>query len=122
QSGPTVSQTVARMERDGLLQMPVALDLEQPVALHAGHRLTHRGTALRETLGDPGPKRDDALLLELEDRPEIHLRCVDQPVCGQQIPPAVTSMLLPQPSAMAVFGGRGANVSSLPTAPGRPPL
>ena len=64
----------------GQLQVPVALDGQQAVALHAGHRLAHRGAALVQPLGDPGPQRDDALLLQLEDRPEVHLGGVDQVV------------------------------------------
>ena len=62
----------------GELQVPVALDGEQPVALHPGHRLAHRRAGLVEPLGDPGAQRDDALLLELEDRAEVHLRGVDE--------------------------------------------
>src|SRR3712207_719113 len=62
------------------LQVTVALDAEQTVALHAGHRLAHRGTALVQALGDPGAQRDDPLLLEFEDRPEVHLGRVDEVV------------------------------------------
>ena len=64
----------------GELQVAVALDGEQPVALHAGDRLAHRGAGLAEPLGDPGAQRGDALLLELEDRAEVHLRGVDEVV------------------------------------------
>jgi len=35
---------------------------------------------LANALGDPGAQRDDALLLELEDRAKVHLRGVDE-VC-----------------------------------------
>ena len=36
------------------------------------------GPLWSEPLGDPGAQRDDALLLELEDGPEVHLRGVDE--------------------------------------------
>ena len=53
-------------------------EVHQPVALHAGDRLAHRGTALAEPLGDARPHRGHALLLELVDRPEVHLGRVDE--------------------------------------------
>ena len=148
-SGPTVSQTVARMERDGLVvvegdrhlrltedghrkavrghaqapprratagrrdrlglgarargglplgkavlahdcptafcvpsevnsEVPVTLDHDEPVALHARDRLRDRGTGMADTLADARAQRHDALFLELEDRPKIHLRGVNE--------------------------------------------
>ena len=62
----------------GELEVPVALDGEQAVALHPGHRLADRRAALVQPLGDPGAQRDDALLLQLVDGPEVHLGGVDQ--------------------------------------------
>ena len=62
----------------GQLEVAVALDGEQAVALHPGHGLGHGRTALAEPLGDPGAQRDDALLLELEDRAQVHLGGVDE--------------------------------------------
>ena len=41
-----------------------------------------------DPLGNPGPERDDALLLKLEDGPQIHLRGVDQPVRGHRLLPS----------------------------------
>ena len=43
-------------------QVAVALDGEQPVALHPRHRLRHGGAALVQALGDARPQRHDALL------------------------------------------------------------
>ena len=60
------------------LQVAVALDGQQPVALHPRHGLADRRAALAEPLGDAGAKRDDTLLLQLEDGPEVHLGGVDQ--------------------------------------------
>ena len=57
---------------------PVLAHGQQAVALHAGHRLGHGRPALLEPFGDPGPHRRRALLLELEDRAQVHLRGVDQ--------------------------------------------
>ncbi|GAB4000034.1 hypothetical protein GCM10029992_30700 [Glycomyces albus] len=53
----------------GQLQMAVALDVQQPVALHAADGLGDRRTALLESFGDPGPQGRNTLLLELEDGP-----------------------------------------------------
>ena len=64
----------------GQLQVPVALDGEQAVALHAGHGLADRGAALVEPFRDARPQRDDPLFLQLEDRPEVHLGRVDEVV------------------------------------------
>ena len=41
----------------GQLEVAVALDGDQPVALHPGHGLRHRRPALVQPLGDPGPQR-----------------------------------------------------------------
>ena len=62
----------------GELEVAVALDGHQPVALHPGDRLRHRRARLVQPLGDPGTQRDDALLDQLVDGPEVHLRGVDQ--------------------------------------------
>jgi hypothetical protein len=62
----------------GELQVPVVGDDDQPVALHPPDGLTDRGPALPEALGDPGAQRDHALLLELVNRPEVHLSGVDE--------------------------------------------
>ena len=58
--------------------MPVALDGQQAVALHPGHGLADRRPALVQPLGDARAQRDDALLHELVDGPEVHLGGVDQ--------------------------------------------
>ena len=60
------------------LEVTVALDAHQVVALHARDRLGDRRAALVQPLGDAGAEGDDALLLELVDRPEVHLRGVDE--------------------------------------------
>ncbi len=82
----------------GQLQMPVAFDGEQPVASHPSHGLAHGGPGLVQPLGDPRPQRDDALLLELEDRAQVHLRGVDEvrhagspPVTGEESMPVIVS-------------------------------
>ena len=62
----------------GQLQMTVALHVHEVVPLHPGHRLRDGRTALMQPLGDPGPERDDALLLELVDGAKVHLGRVDQ--------------------------------------------
>ncbi len=88
----------------GQLQVAVPLDGEQAVTLHPGHRLADRGPALVQPLGDPRTQRDDALLLQLEDRAEVHLGGVDQvahaDIVYQLRPPlaeltAMTSSLAP---------------------------
>ena len=62
----------------GELEMPITQLVDQVVPLHPGDGLRHGRTTLMQPFGDPGPKRDDALLLELVDRPQVHLRGVDQ--------------------------------------------
>ena len=64
------------------LEVAVALDGHQAVTLHAGHRLRHSGAGLAQPLGDARAQRDDVLLFELEDRPEVHLRGVDEVAHG----------------------------------------
>ena len=59
-------------------QVPVVGDVQQPVALHARDGLAHGRAALPEPLGDAGAQRDDALLLELVHRPQVHLGGVDE--------------------------------------------
>jgi len=56
----------------------VLVELHETIALHACHRLGHRGTALAEPLGDPCPHRQDPLLRQLVDRPQVHLRGIDE--------------------------------------------
>ena len=62
----------------GQLEVPVALDGQQAVALHPGDRLGDGRTALVQPLGDPRAQRHDALLDQLVDGPEVHLGGVDQ--------------------------------------------
>ncbi len=62
----------------GELEVAVALDGEQAVALHPGHGLGDGRPALVEPLGDPGTQRDDPLLDQLVDGPQVHLGGVDQ--------------------------------------------
>ena len=59
-------------------QVPVVADDEQTRALHPGHRLRDGRATVVQPLGDPGPQRDDALFLQLEDGPQVHLGGVDQ--------------------------------------------
>ncbi len=61
--------------------------VKQAVSLHPGHRLADRRARLGQALGDPGPKRDDALLFKLEDRAKVHLRRVDKPMGSHSNPP-----------------------------------
>ena len=60
------------------LEVAVAGDVQQPVALHPGDGLRDGGAGVAEPLGDAGAQRRDALLLELEDGAEVHLRGVDE--------------------------------------------
>jgi len=60
------------------LQVPVARDVKQSVALHAGHGLAHCRPALPEPLGDAGTERDDALFLQFVHRAEVHLGRIDE--------------------------------------------
>ena len=62
----------------GELEVAVAREREQAVALHPGHGLRHGRARVAEALGDTGAQGDDPLLLELEDRLEVHLGGVDQ--------------------------------------------
>ena len=73
----------------GELEVPVALDGEQAVALHPGHRLGDGRAALVQPLGDAGAQRDDALLHELVDRAEVHLGGVDQVAHARHSYPSV---------------------------------
>ena len=72
----------------GELEVAVALHGEQPVALHPGHGLRHRGARLVQPLGDAGTQRHDALLHELVDRAEVHLGGVDQVTHGGHCVPS----------------------------------
>ena len=74
----------------GELEVAVTLDREQPVALHPRDRLADRRAALVQPLGDPGPQRHDALLLQLVDGPEVHLGGVDQVAHGAIVTDART--------------------------------
>ncbi len=71
----------------GELEVPVALDGQQPVALHPGDRLADRRPALVQPLGDPRAQRHDALLVQLVDGPEVHLGRVDQVAHRGHSPP-----------------------------------
>src|SRR6266511_4633504 len=62
----------------GERQVPIALDRQQPVPLHPRDRLADRGTALVQPLGDAGPQRRNTLLLQLEDRAQVHLGGIDE--------------------------------------------
>ena len=62
----------------GELEVAVAREGEQAVALHAGHGLRHRRARVAQALGDPGAQGDDPLLHELVDRAQVHLGGVDQ--------------------------------------------
>jgi hypothetical protein len=64
--------------RVGELEVPVARHDHQAVAFHPRDGLAHRRPALAEALGDPRAQRDDALLLEFVDRPEVHLSGIDE--------------------------------------------
>src|SRR5690606_36202746 len=106
-------------------QVPVVLDAEQPVALHPRHGLAHGGAALLEALGDAGPKRHDAFLFKLENRAEVQLRGVDEPVRGQRSPPLVgrrafAAAELPTPAGRVGFPTRTPRPRppSVPPSPG----
>ena len=62
----------------GQLEVAVAGDDDEAVALHAGDRLGDRRARVPEPLGDAGAQGGDAFLGELVDRLEVHLRRVDQ--------------------------------------------
>ena len=62
----------------GQLEVPVAGDDDEAVALHARDRLGDRRAGVPEPLGDAGAQGGDAFLGELVDRLEVHLRRVDQ--------------------------------------------
>ena len=96
--------------RLGERKMAVALDGQQAVALHPGHRLAHGRTALVQPLGDAGAQRRHTLLLQLEDGAQIHLGRVDEiihsrrPSRGRCYPDPLTSAACDRrqdPSAVA---------------------
>ena len=62
----------------GELEVAVALDDDEAVALHAGDGLRDRGAGVAEALGDAGAQRNDVLLLEIEDGAQVHLGGVDE--------------------------------------------
>ena len=62
----------------GELEVPVARHDDEAVALHARDRLRDRGARVPETLGDARTQRHDVLLLEVEDRAQVHLGRIDQ--------------------------------------------
>jgi len=79
------SETVLAHHLDGLRvalgaepDEPLVNDRQETVPLHPRHSLRHRRTGLVQPLDDPGTTRGDALLEQLVDRAEIHLRRVDQ--------------------------------------------
>jgi hypothetical protein len=84
----------------GEVQVPVALDGEQAVALHAGDGLADGRAALVQPLGDAGTQRRHTLLFELEDGLEVHLSGIDQVVHGAALPatcyPRETAQPVPQ--------------------------
>ncbi|OEI67498.1 hypothetical protein Cus16_2940 [Curtobacterium sp. ER1/6] len=82
----------------GELQVPVAGDDDQAVALHAGDGLRDRRTGVPQPLGDARAQRDDPLFLEVEDRPQVHLRGVDEigHACRLSCPGPAQSTLLEQ--------------------------
>src|SRR5215472_12421847 len=69
-------------------QLAVALDVDQAVALHPGHRLAHGRAALRQALGNARTQRDDTFLFQLEDCTKVHLSGVDEPVRRQRFLPS----------------------------------
>ena len=62
----------------GQLEVAVALDRQQTVALHPGDGLAHGRAALVQPLRNPSAQGDDALFVELVDGAEVHLGGVDQ--------------------------------------------
>src|SRR6478735_7720739 len=81
-------------------------------ALHPGHGLRHGRAALVQSLRDPGPQRDDVLLDELVDRPEVHLRGVDEVTHA-----ALTGPFLPTTGALAEWSGASSHVVPARPAP-----
>ena len=62
----------------GELEVAVAFDDDEAVALHAADGLRHGRTGVAEALGDARAQRHDALLFEVEDRAQVHLGGVDE--------------------------------------------
>jgi hypothetical protein len=62
----------------GEFEVTVARDDHEAVALHAGDGLRHGGPRVSEALGDARTQRHDVLLLEVEDRAQVHLRRIDE--------------------------------------------
>ena len=62
----------------GELEVAVARDDHEAVALHAPDGLRHSGTGVAEALRDARTKRNDVVLFEFEDGAEVHLRRIDQ--------------------------------------------
>ena len=86
----------------GELEVPVALDGQQAVALHPGHRLAHRRAALVQPLGDPGAQRHDVLLDQLVDGPEVHLGGVDQVAHPAILSHRAVGRVFPRPGRVGV--------------------
>ena len=61
-------RTIFELEEEGIV----------PLRARIAERLAHGGTGVTQPLGDAGAQRHDALLLELEDRAEVHLGGVDE--------------------------------------------
>lgn len=62
----------------GEFQMPVSGNEQQAIPFHPGHGLAHRRPALFQPFGDSGAQGHHALLFEVVDRTEVHLRGIDQ--------------------------------------------
>ena len=84
-------------------KLPVPGDMHQSVPLHPGHGLADGRAALREPLGDAGPKRHHTFLFKLEDGAEVHLRRVNEPL-GCQLLILLLEMLCRGDSAVDSLG------------------
>ena len=99
-----ITRVARRVALVGELEVAVALDGEQAVALHPGHGLRDGRTALVQPLGDPGAQRDDALLDQLVDGPEVHLGGVDQVAHPRHSPPSTPERTDPGGPRLAAVG------------------
>lgn len=62
----------------GQLKVSVTGKREKTVPFHPRHSLRNGRTRMAQTLSDTGSQGDDALFFELVDRPQVHLRSVNQ--------------------------------------------